>query len=344
MNITRDNYESFFLDYLEGNLKENQIDEFLDFLEQNQNLKTELHQFENINLPEEQILFSEKKMLYKGDSDEKVALENKLVAYLEGDLEKEERLAFESYLAGRPELQKEYNQFTKTRLVPELGIRFPNKQKLYRKSGLVVGLNWVARAAAVFVLIWGINSLYQNSFQSQQKSLTRELAELAPKVAIPVEKLKPEKMVQEKLKSVKESKPSKPNSFQKPAKVSPEENQPIDSNPSDRDLLAIAAISPRLAQLQVEPTENHLAVSGSVPVLKINDPRNIMTLDEFLASRAKKMGNEGLLSAQRIARFGLGVASELSGRRIGYKETNGKITSLDFESKLLAFSIPRKKK
>src|SRR5665647_290913 len=131
MKITREDYEPFFLDYLEGNLKESQIDEFLDFLEQNPDLKEELHQFENVNLPKEQILFSEKKKLYKSASDQNSMLENKLVAYLEDDLKKEERLAFEAFLASHPELQKEYNLFTKTRLVPETEIRFPNKQKLY---------------------------------------------------------------------------------------------------------------------------------------------------------------------------------------------------------------------
>ncbi|MBC8005772.1 MAG: hypothetical protein H7X84_09885, partial [Verrucomicrobia bacterium] len=47
--ITRDNYEAFFLDYLEGNLEETLIDQFLDFLEKNPDLKEELHLFENIH-------------------------------------------------------------------------------------------------------------------------------------------------------------------------------------------------------------------------------------------------------------------------------------------------------
>jgi len=98
-----------------------------------------------------------------------------------------------------------------------------------------------------------------------------------------------------------------------------------------------------LAQLDREPVEARLAVSGSVKVEKINDP-NIMTVEEFLASRAKKASNEGLLSAQRIFRTGLSVASELSGDRIGYRVENGKISSVEFESKLMAFSIPLKKK
>ena len=69
-----------------------------------------------------------------------------------------------------------------------------------------------------------------------------------------------------------------------------------------------------------------------------------MSVEEFLAMRAKKVGKEGLFSAQRLARLGLSVASELSGERIGYKEKDGKITSVEFESKLMAFSIPLEKK
>jgi hypothetical protein len=51
-----------------------------------------------------------------------------------------------------------------------------------------------------------------------------------------------------------------------------------------------------------------------------------------------------LFSVQRLARLGLNVASEISGERIGYKEIDGKITSVEFESKLMAFSIPLEKK
>ena len=103
MKISRENYESFFLDYLEGKLKESQIDEFLDFLEQNQDLKDELHQFENIHLLEEQIIFTDKGKLYKSVSDQTVIHENKLVAFMEGDLEREERQGFETYLANHQE-------------------------------------------------------------------------------------------------------------------------------------------------------------------------------------------------------------------------------------------------
>ncbi len=95
--------------------------------------------------------------------------------------------------------------------------------------------------------------------------------------------------------------------------------------------------------LEVETFETQLAVSHTINVERINDPR-IMTIDEFLASRAKKVGNEGLNSVQRIFRTGLNVASELSGDRIGYNVKDGKVSSLEFESRLMAFSIPLEKK
>ena len=111
MKITRDNYEPFFLDYLEGNLDENMIDQFLDFLEKNPDLKEELHLFEHVNLPEEHIDFSGKESLYKSAAEEKLMLEDKIIVYLEGDMEQEDRKLFEIYLSGHPELQKEYNLF-----------------------------------------------------------------------------------------------------------------------------------------------------------------------------------------------------------------------------------------
>jgi len=344
MNITRDNYESFFLDFLEGKLKESHIDEFLDFLDQNRDLKDELHQFESIHLPDEQILFTDKGKLYKSGSDQTVIHENKLIAYLEGDLEKEERIGFEAYLANHQELQKEYNLFAKTRLMPDAGIRMPDKYKLYRKSGSVIVMNWVVRAAVLVILFLGINKLIHDDNQAERHKTTQQVAIVTPKTFVPVQKIIPKKLIIEEHKPLKESKSANSRSLHQQSKNKMEQSQPLGSSPEVRDLTAIAAISPKTEQLESATFDNHLEVSGSVQDLKINDQRNVMTIEEYLASRAKKVGNESLLSAERIARLGLGVASELSGNRIGYKEVNGRITSLDFESRLLAFSIPLRKK
>ncbi|MDP2337793.1 MAG: hypothetical protein Q8N05_15375 [Bacteroidota bacterium] len=348
MNITRDNYEPFFLDFLEGNLAEDQIDQFLDFLKQNPDLKEELHQFENLNLPEEQIVFSEKMKLYKNAAEENTVLENTVIALLEGDLEDEERKSFETYLSSHPELQKEYNLFSKTRLVPDAGIMFPDKKKLYRKSGNVLVLNWVTRAAAVLVLIWGINTLIQDGALPALKRTTQEIAVLNPTAKLPVEKTEiPIQNLEAEIpgnhNQAKKSGIMKQLIGQQQILVRSAEKASSVSSTIERDYTELAEFKLIVAKLETGSVENHLAFSYSEKVSRVSDSEDVMTLDEFLAIRAKKVGNEGILSAQRIARMGLDLVSEISGKRIGYGEKNGKITSLEFESKLLAFTIPLEK-
>jgi len=342
MKITRDNYESFFMDYIEGNLHESMIDQFLDFLNQNPDLKEELHLFEEVNLPEEHVVFQEKQQLHKSAADENRRLENTVVAYMEGDLDADENKAFETYLAAHPELKKEYDLFAKTQLKPDFGIKYPDKQKLYRKSGATIVMNWVARAAAVLVLIWGINSVIQMQNTQESGKRNQELAEVSPKPVSTVKKTNSEKIDLKTAVPVK-NKSERANDIQEKTKVEPKETLPVNLTPNDRDLTALAQITPIVPQLDREPIETQLAFSRSINVIKINEA-NVMSVEEFLAYRAKKVGKEGLFSAQRIALLGLNLASEISGERIGYKMKDGKIASVDFESKLMAFSIPLEKK
>jgi len=345
MKITRDNYESFFIDYMEGNLPESLIDQFLDFLNQNPDLKEELHLFEEVNLPLEFVVFQDKQQLHKSLADEKRRLENTVVAYMEGDLNADENKVFETYLADNPELKKEYDLFARTRLKPDSGIKYPEKRKLYRKSGATIVMNWVTRAAAVILLAWGINSVIQTPNSPESQKTKTELAQVTPKASPTSSAKKPESenQIQETADPAK-SKPGKVNTIQKKTKIKPEETRPVDSPATTRDLTTLAQIDPIIPKLEQEPTETQLAFSRSINVMRINESKNVMSVEEFLASRVQKVGKEGLFSAQRIARLGLNLASEISGERIGYEVKNGRITSVDFESKLMAFSIPLKKK
>jgi len=343
MKITRTNYESFFIDYIEGNLPESMIDQFLDFLNQNPDLKEELHLFEEVNLLEEHVVFQEKKQLHKNAADEKHRLENIAIAYLEGDWDADESKTVESYLFTNPEFKREYDLFARTQLKPDFEIKFPDKQKLYRKSGATIAMNWVARAAAVLVLIWGINSVIQMQNTQESGKRNQEMAEVSPQPVSTVKKTDSREIDQETSVPAKKT-PEIAKNFLEQSKVEPKETLPVDLNPTDRDLTALAQITPIIPQLAEEPMETQLAFSREVNVIKINETKNVMSVEEFLASRAKKMGKEGLFSAQRIARLGLNLASEISGERIGYQMKDGKIASVDFESKLMAFSIPLEKK
>jgi hypothetical protein len=321
------------------------IDQFLDFLNQNPDLKEELHLFEEVNLPEEHVVFQEKKKLLKSAIDENLRLENTLIAYIEGDLDSTENKLFETYLASHPELKKEHDLFAKTRLIPDPKIIFQGKRKLYRKSGTTIVMNWVARAAAVLVLIWGINSVIKVQNIPESPKANSEMAQISSKTNSNLEAKKPDSQNLIRKSSIPViNKPAKAKVIHVQPKVEPKEIQPVDSNPTNRDLSTLAQISPILPQLDQGTQEAQLAFAHSVNSMKINDSKNVMSVEAFLADRAKKIGKEGLFSAQRIARLGLNLASEISGERIGYKMKDGKIASVGFESKLMAFSIPLEKK
>jgi len=346
MMITRDYYETFFLDYLDGKLEENMIDEFLDFLKQNPDLKEELHLLENIHLPEQQVVFSGKKHLYKSVADEKAVLEIKSIALMEGDLREDERELFEVYLANHPNLQKEHELFAKTHLRADTDIKYPDKKKLYRKSGTAILLNWVVSVAAMVLIFYGIHSVLQND---NHNSLTPSIEKIASvkQESVP-SKSKNESMTklgdaEPREKLANKAKSELPGNH-KLTRAAHNANPAIIAPALARDLTVLEEINPIRASIKVDPIENQLAEAHSVNMKPIRDPRKMMTLDEYLASRVKEVGDEGLLSANKIIRIGLNVASELSGNRIGYRLKNGKISSLEFESKLLAFSIPLEKK
>jgi len=257
MKISRDNYESFFMDYIEGNLHESMIDQFLDFLNQNPDLKEELHLFEEVNLLEEHVVFQEKKQLHKNATDEKRRLENIAIAYMEGDWDADESKTVESYLFTNPEFKREYDLFARTQLKPDFEIKFPDKQKLYRKSGATIAMNWVARAAAVLVLIWGINSVIQMQNTQESGKRNQEMAEVSPQPVSTVKKTDSREIDQETSVPAKKT-PEIAKNFLEQSKVEPKETLPVDLNPTDRDLTALAQIIPIIPQLDQEPMEARL--------------------------------------------------------------------------------------
>jgi hypothetical protein len=300
-------------------------------------------------LTEDKIVFSGKNQLYKSFDDEKTTLENRFIACLEGDLEDSERDSFEDYLANRPDLQQEYQLYAKTRLIPDSAVIFPEKHKLKRKSGSVLLLNWVARIAAVALLLWGFSTLIRTGNQPDVQQGVPKIAEIISKPILQLEKSdigqpNSETSGDQNLTTLIKTKPGKVKVVEPVAIESPVENQPMDFNTNKHATDALAEISPKMARLESPQNNNQLVVPVAIKVTKYDNSENALSIEEFLASKAKKVGDKGLLSAKRLARAGLDVASGISGERIGYVEKDGKIESIGFESKLFAFSIPMKKK
>jgi hypothetical protein len=187
MNITRDNYEAWFLDYHEGNLNESQMMELLDFLVLNPDLAEEFKSFEIISLEADtDTVFAQKDFLKKpfetslsGEVEEK-----HLIAWYEGDLTEEEKSKVNQALARDPELRRNFELYGMSRLQPEKAIIYPSKQELkkYVLGGLSIYIRQFAAAAAVIAIVATIYfmlpdiSTTVNVAQDTQEEITDRLA------------------------------------------------------------------------------------------------------------------------------------------------------------------------
>jgi len=165
MKINRTNYESYFLDYLEGNLSAELQAELMKFLAGNPDLKTELNEFEPVALRPEPIVFERKASLKKNVAVFRINAQNFndfCVAKLEGDLTEADAQEFELYLLSFPEKQSEFELFQKTKLVADSQIVYPKKAKL-KRAGIIFTAKrnkaaWLyttlAMAASLMLFFW----------------------------------------------------------------------------------------------------------------------------------------------------------------------------------------------
>ncbi|MES2558505.1 MAG: hypothetical protein V4590_02110 [Bacteroidota bacterium] len=153
MNIDRNNYELFLMDYLDGKLDAIQVSEVLLFLEQHPDIKTEFEGVAAISisgLPEAPQLFTHLKQ--KEFEQIKTEYEPLLIDKLEGSLHKEGAATLARGMQLYPELIKEQELFAQTILQPDYSIVCKDKQSLKRGSIWIVHRNTVMRVAAVLLL------------------------------------------------------------------------------------------------------------------------------------------------------------------------------------------------
>ncbi|HJX71101.1 MAG TPA: hypothetical protein VJ346_04095, partial [Bacteroidales bacterium] len=134
MNINRNNYEVYVIDYFDGKLDPVQTAELMYFLSQNPDLEYEFNAFENIKLPEANLIFSDKEDLKKKYSDFSVVtdtnFEELCIAEIEGDLDEKSQGMLFQYLEKNPEKNRDLELYRKTILKPDESLVFPGLRKL----------------------------------------------------------------------------------------------------------------------------------------------------------------------------------------------------------------------
>ncbi len=128
MNINKNNYEAFFLDYYEGNLTPNEVAELLLFIEQHPEVKDEFESYENITLENIELQFEN-----KADLKKEITLKNKdsyFIKAVESDLTKAEKDLLDKFLRQHPQLFSELELYKKTKLQADYNLVFENKDVL----------------------------------------------------------------------------------------------------------------------------------------------------------------------------------------------------------------------
>jgi hypothetical protein len=144
------NYEAFYLDYLEGNLGEEDTALLLAFLEEHPELIEEDEDFVLLDPAADTPVFDDKDSLKMVSDDEAIALSNVehfLIAESEGQLTEPKQEELNAFVAEHPHLEKERKYLAAMFLKADTSIVYGNKAGLKRKGGIVIW-PYVAMAAA----------------------------------------------------------------------------------------------------------------------------------------------------------------------------------------------------
>ncbi len=189
MEINRNNYGAFFLDYWESNLDSRGKEALTLFLEKNPELQDEFLDFSHSNnsklTDDDDLIFPNKRFLKKiqvnafGEINQH-NWEQYVIGYLEHDLNPSQIKLYEDFISSNPQIAGEVELFRKTYLKPDHQIVFDQKGTLKRKAiptwrGLPL-LRWGISGAAVVLIV--LSLLWNTSDILLKDSETPQLTEI----------------------------------------------------------------------------------------------------------------------------------------------------------------------
>jgi hypothetical protein len=337
MKITSDNYEIWFLDYSEGKLNSQEMEEVRLFLSEHPDLSVELEAWSPVTLADHTIFFPDKQSLKKEKYDHLPYLETTAVAALEGDLDEPENLLFQKWLARNPEKQILIRSLSKTKLKPNPEVRFPGKGRLKKKERFLTGWIQFSSAAALLVLLFAL--FYPRLKDEQKVKILVESSDM-PSLNEPVKASTD--LVKKRFEPTAASQPAKnpslPNRGKSGWNKIPTQNVSVIRNieqVSSLQMKTVALYSEIPVMTDLMPvTERKIPVdfSREIPLsqflknrllaLKANEPTDYFTREEVMVA-------------------GLHLFSRLPGKHLtGKRGNDGRLKSISFNTALLAFTIP----
>ena len=337
MKIDRNNYEIFFVEYLDGTLPVEQIDDMLDFLQKNPDLANELKDLEKIKLEAPEEIFPLKNSLKRSDLDMTDLFEETCIRSIEGDLSAKEELNFKRSINKKQKAT--YNLYQATISEPNLLITYPKKEQLRKSKNRIIAPIWYAVAASIvlgaFIFI-STDNRTNNSNTETVANVINETYSTPKEEVTPHNKLiieptikKPDQKVENTL--LAENK-SPENTVSK--KI---EEQPIAHNEIETLTPRYTLVSKEEEKLDFERFQ--LAEIKTVEIINSKDYSKYLTVKQLLAMKGDELWSK--VKSGELNILALKSLRKASDDKIRYSTTtSGKIKAIGYESKLLAFSIP----
>jgi hypothetical protein len=168
MKIDRNNYENFFLLYIDDELDNNQKKIVDDFLLSNTDLFVEFNLLKQAKLSTPYITNFNKTSLYKHhtNSINKHNYSEKFILYIDNELSSKEKEEVENYVLQNPELQTEFLTL-KSSVLSKEKIIYPYKEGLLKKERKPIVMFWYKPIAIAASIILLVVALWQFNFNSK---------------------------------------------------------------------------------------------------------------------------------------------------------------------------------
>lgn len=352
MKINRSNYEAYFIDYLDGSLDKQLVDELLDFLNENPDLAEELQAVSSLKLEAAPVSYSDKSSLLKPAGEWISPEDEQAIAFLEGDLSAAEKDSYAQKIAEDDAAIARLQVFQKTKLQADPKLVYPDKDQLQHRSRKVM-LLWVSRVAALLLLFFASYAVVNRlklpedsvAVVEQPGTITEDetkpeeprtkVAETPDQQVARNTETSSEKRIENTVAAEPAPKTTTPAEMKtQPEQVPtaaverepvPDQLTPIDPDLSHRNFLASAELY----------TDDMLLASAP----------KALTVDEYIAYKLLDAPKGESIKLSDIANAGLKAAESLAKERFDVQRTeSGQVKHIKFSSPIIGFSIPVKKR
>ncbi len=167
MKINRSNYETYFLDYIEGTLPHELMAEFEAFLVLNPDLNEELAEFDNTPLSTENYAFINKEQLKRSDFSDTAQIsyiDELCISKIEGNLSVQQSDEFNNLVHFNAEVANLYNAYRHVVLEPDKSVFFKHKNQLkhFSFTPVVRRISYALSAAAVVTALYFSMDIFKN--------------------------------------------------------------------------------------------------------------------------------------------------------------------------------------